>query len=269
MQRLQQAIEQKNTFMASLYLAEFFQPSLDITNHIQQVEYFIRGAFKVINKEGEVELKLKQLLDYFYGDLAFTSDENQLFSPNYNFLDKVIDYRTGIPITLSVLLCQVGRAVGLRMQEVAFPGHFLIRVEVTDQRYWYIDPLTGHRLEWQQLEHLYHVMTDEEPEALPHELLQPASCEETVIRMLHSIKASLINEGMLHQALSCSELLLQLSPDDPYERRDRGFLLHQLDCPQLALEDYHFFVEKCPSDPITELLKAHMNNIQVSEVVLH
>lgn len=269
MQRLQQAIEQKNTFMAGLYLAEYFQPSLDITAHIQQVEYFIRGAFKVVSQEQSNETKLVQLLNYFYQELAFTGDENQLFAPNYNFLDKVIDYRTGIPITLAILFCQLGRAVGLRTQEVAFPGHYLIRVEVQPQRYWFIEPLTGQRLDWQQLEQLYQAMTDEAPDALPHEMLQPTGCEETVIRMLHSIKASLINEGQLHEALTCSELLLKLSPDDPYERRDRGFLLHQLDCPQLALADYHYFIEKCPSDPLTELLKAHMNNIQLSDVVFH
>lgn len=269
MQQLHQAIEQQNSFMAGLFLAEQFQSEVDISSHILQVEEFIRGACNAVNQADDAEEKLQQLVQYFYTELAFSGDENQIFPPNYNFLDKVVDYRTGIPISLSILLCKIGNSVGLRMSEVAFPGHYLVRVEMGEDRYWFIDPLDGSRLEWGQLLTLYRKMSEEDAENVPNEVLQPCPCGETVVRLLHNMKGAYIDDGQLQEALSCSELLLELSPDDPYERRDRGFLLHQLDCPQLALADYHYFIKHCPTDPISELLKIHMNTLQASDIILH
>lgn len=255
--------------MAGLFLAEQFQRDVDISKHILQIEQFIQGACKAVTSVDGQEQKLHKLIHYFYTDLAFSGDKNQSFTPNYNFMDKVLDYRTGIPISLAVLFCQIGNSVGLRMSEVAFPGHYLVRAEIGEGRYWFINPLDGKRMDWQELLTLYQNMIDEEVENIPDELFNPGTCEETVVRMLHNIKAAYIKEGQLQEALNCTELLLELSPNDPYERRDRGFLLHQLDCPQLALADYDYFIKHCPGDPVTELLKVHMNTIQHTEIVLH
>ena len=120
MQQLHQAIEQQNTFMAGLFLAEQFQSYVDISKHILQVEHYIHGACEAVSDAEDVEQKLQRLIQYFYTELAFSGNENQSFTPNYNFLDKVVDYRTGIPISLAVLLCQIGNAVGLRMSAVSY-----------------------------------------------------------------------------------------------------------------------------------------------------
>ena len=95
------------------------------------------------------------------------------------------------------------------------------------------------------------------------------SCEETIVRCLHAIKEAFIQLQQLPDALTCSALLLELSPDDPYERRDRGFLLHQLDCLSLAFKDYDFFIRQCPRDPVAELLKTQMQAMPNPELVLH
>lgn len=256
--------------MAGLYLAEHFQSDIDIGRHIVQIEEFIHGASAVVQKGSSTESKVQQYLDYFYTELAFSGDENQAFSPNYNFVDKVVDYRTGIPMTLAVLLCQVGNAAGLRMREVAFPGHYLVRVEVAPERYWFIDPVDGKHLDWHQLLALYRNMTGhDEAENVPSEALTPVECENTVVRMLHNIKGAFINNKQYQEALECTELLLELCPDDPYERRDRGFLLHQLDCPHLALADYHYFIKHCPQDPITDLLKIQISTMGQCDMVWH
>jgi regulator of sirC expression with transglutaminase-like and TPR domain len=64
-------------------------------------------------------------------------------------------------------------------------------------------------------------------------------------------------------------LLLSLNPDDPLQRRDRGFLLHQLDCFKVAVDDYRYFVEQCPTDPAAQLLKIQLENITLTEPTFH
>ena len=105
---------------------------------------------------------------------------------------------------------------------------------------------------------------------MPEEALQEASCDETIVRLLHNLKASYINEKRYSDALTAVELLVNLCPNDPYERRDRGFLLHRLDCTQVAIADYQYFIRKCPKDPVTQLLQAQLQHLcEQVPVVFH
>jgi len=70
-------------------------------------------------------------------------------------------------------------------------------------------------------------------------------------------------------ALRTSEALLQFNPEDPYEIRDRGLIYAQLDCEHVALNDLSYFVEQCPEDPISEMIRAQINNIAHKHIVLH
>ena len=96
---------------------------------------------------------------------------------------------------------------------------------------------------------------------MPPEALLSASCEESVVRLLHNIKAAYIAAQDYQPALLAVELLIELCPDDPYERRDRGLLLHQLDCLQLAVADYQYFIRQCPKDPASPLLAAQVQQM--------
>ncbi|VTN09775.1 Uncharacterised protein [Raoultella terrigena] len=62
-------------------------------------------------------------------------------------------------------------------------------------------------------------------------------------------------------ALRASEALLQFNPEDPYEIRDRGLIYAQLECDHVALLDLNYFVEQCPEDPISEMIRAQINTI--------
>ncbi|EPK1896312.1 tetratricopeptide repeat protein [Klebsiella pneumoniae] len=66
-----------------------------------------------------------------------------------------------------------------------------------------------------------------------------------------------------------SEALLQFNPEDPYEIRDRGLIYAQLDCDHVALLDLSYFVEQCPEDPISEMIRAQINTISHKQITLH
>lgn len=269
MQQLQQAIEQQNSLMASLYVAEKLQTTMNIGRHILQFEQLIRGASHAVSGAPTMEQKLERFLHYFYTDLAFSSDAQRPLSANHYFLDKVLDYRTGTPENLAIVMCQIGNAIGLKLQEIAFPEQCLVRAQITQSRYCYIDLVRGTTLDWRRLLERYCSIVNEDAQSIPSDVLQPTSCEETIVRCLHSIKEAFIQLQQLPDALTCSALLLELSPDDPYERRDRGFLLHQLDCLPLAFQDYDFFIRQCPRDPVAELLKTQMQGMPNPELILH
>ena len=270
MLELQHAIKQHNLFKSALLISRCYKDDLDIAQPLIQMEQLINQCAKAVGDTQDKFAAFERLRNYFYQQLAFSGDSKNFFAARYNLLDEVLQYRTGIPVTLAIVFCQIGNAIGLKMQGVNFPGHFLVRFQVSDSKVLFIDPLNGDCLSWQQLEKSYFSVLGEQAEPeMPLEVLEPTGCEQTIMRLLQNLKASFINEQKYHFALSTIDILLSLCPDDPFEIRDRGFLLHQLDCPKVAAADYEFFVQRCPKDPSTEILRAQIQKLREKVVTQH
>lgn len=88
-------------------------------------------------------------------------------------------------------------------------------------------------------------------------------------KMLDALKSALMDEKQMELALHASEVLVQMDPEDPYEIRDRGLIFAQLECAHVALSDLTYFVEQCPEDPISEMIKIQIHSIEQKQIVLH
>nr|WP_268820410.1 tetratricopeptide repeat protein [Paraglaciecola sp. G1-23] len=258
--------------MACLQLAGLFQQSKFVPQDYQSLllawaskaKFFIKTPVRNLDS-------FRTFIRYFYVELAFSGDELGYFSSRYNLLNKVFEYRTGIPITLSIIFQQLAKQVGFDVCGVNFPGHFLLKCRFEEQATIYLDPLNGNILQRQDLERMYFsILTEIEDETMPEEALNEASCSETVISLLHNLKASYIKQKCYSKALDAVQLLVELCPNDPYERRDRGFLLYQLDCTQVAMTDYQYFIRQCPDDPSSQLLQAQLQQLaEQAPEILH
>lgn len=263
MEKLKQAIDEQDCLMASLQLANVFQQNACHTSKYQQkVENWIAQAKLFIGSDDNTVDSFQRLIQFFYLELAFSGEEKYYFNSQYSSLDYVLDYRTGIPVSLAIVFQSISKALGFEVYGVNFPGHFLLKCCFSQDKTIYIDPLSGKQLSRGDLESLYFSILHEiEDEKMPEEALLQASCDETIVRLLHNLKASYINEKNYPAALIAVEVLVNLCPNDPYERRDRGFLLHQLDCTQVAIADYQYFIRQCPKDPATQLLQAQLQQL--------
>lgn len=263
LQELKQRIANQECFKASLLLAQYFQSSNDsLALYEEQLAQWVNQAKSHLAMVSSKALKLEKLIQFFYLELAFSVDEKQYFAKQYSMLDKVMEFRTGIPISLAIIFRELAQQLEFDVHGVNFPGHFLLSIEVADQELIYLDPANGNTLTKTDIEQLYfNIIGEIEQEKMPPEALFAASCEEIVVRLLHNLKASFINNQQYSYALTAVNLLVHLCPNDPYERRDRGFLLHQLDCPQVAIADYQYFIQQCPKDPASVLLAAQVKQL--------
>src|ERR1700680_1722689 len=64
---------------------------------------------------------------YFAEHLGFNGDTDGYYDPSNNLLDQVIERRLGIPITLSIILMELGAPKAWQLEGVGFPGHFMVR----------------------------------------------------------------------------------------------------------------------------------------------
>jgi regulator of sirC expression with transglutaminase-like and TPR domain len=262
-QGLKQTIASQECFKASLLLAQYFQKEcLPVEHYQQRLEIWATQARSNLSLSQLDKNALNQFIHFFYVELAFSADENHYFVKQNSLMDKVMDFRTGIPMSLSIVFQALAEQLGFAIHGINFPGHFLLRADFSDSESIYLDPNNGNILSYADLEALYfRILGEIEQEKMPPEALLPASCEESIVRLLHNLKAAYINGQDFHLALVAVELLVELCPNDPYERRDRGFLLHQLDCMQVAIADYQYFLRQCPQDPASELLAAQVKHL--------
>jgi regulator of sirC expression with transglutaminase-like and TPR domain len=78
---------------------------------------------------------LRRLL---FRDLGFAGNADDYYDPRNSFLDDVLERRLGIPISLAVVMLEVGRRLGVPLAGVSMPGHFLVRDKVDPEVF--VDP---------------------------------------------------------------------------------------------------------------------------------
>jgi regulator of sirC expression with transglutaminase-like and TPR domain len=196
--------------------------------------------------EGDCDEVRRQLLQGFYQTLGFRGDWQDYFSSANCDLDQVLARRKGIPVSLGILLIQLGRKIGLDVEGICFPGHFLLSFAGLDGEV-YVDPFNGDELSRHRIELLLRGALGNLA-SLSDDHLQPSGQWEIIERLLNVSKGALLREERMTEALRCSELLLRMKPGDPLETRDRGFIYEQLDCPRFAADDFEYFIEQCPSN---------------------
>jgi regulator of sirC expression with transglutaminase-like and TPR domain len=119
---------------AALVIAARAQPALSIEHEMQRLDTLAADV-----RDGT----LTGLLRLLFRDLGYHGNQGDYYDPRNSFLNEVIERRTGIPITLSVLMIEVGRRAGVPLRGVGMPGHFLVR-DMVDQNL-FIDPFAGGR----------------------------------------------------------------------------------------------------------------------------
>ncbi|HEX8581075.1 MAG TPA: transglutaminase-like domain-containing protein [Acidimicrobiales bacterium] len=120
---------------AALLLAAHATPGLEVAAELARLDAIAAGC------PGPT---LDHLLPYLFEDLGFRGDRDTYEDPRNSFLNEVMARRRGIPISLSVLTMEVGRRIGVPVQGVGMPGHFLLRDRVDHEVF--VDPFHGGRL---------------------------------------------------------------------------------------------------------------------------
>ena len=89
--------------------------------------------------------QVARLNHLLFTECGFRGDDETYDDPRNSLLDQVLERRKGLPILLSVLTIEVGRRVGLALDGVAFPSHFLISPRHAEPRF-FLDPFHGGRI---------------------------------------------------------------------------------------------------------------------------
>ncbi|XHX80773.1 MAG: SirB1 family protein [Stenomitos frigidus ULC029] len=243
---VQQPDEQIHLERAALYYAQEEYPELDVEAYLNALETMAAAVKKQLPTEF-YPLKIIQTINrYLYDDLGFVGNTTAYYDPRNSFLNEVIDRRTGIPITLSLVYLAIARRVGLPMVGVNMPGHFLLRPDLEDVEIC-VDPFHRGEILFPQdcedrLAQVYG-----HPVALKPSFLQAVTTRQYLTRMLTNLKVTYIDRGRFSQALATVDRLLLLLPNAPLELRDRGILYYRLDRLTEAQQDLETYLALVPA----------------------
>ncbi len=146
-------------------------------------------------------------------------------------------------------------------------GNLLLVVEERGDSHL-LEPVSGQRCDQRQLDAMVRVSRGDWQRWTPS-LLQRPNEAEVLSRWLLELRALLIAHEQWDEALVVTSEQLRRQPDDLYARRDRGFVLDQLDCGELARLDFERFVKECPDDPSIPLLRQRLQELAGEQLVRH
>lgn len=232
---------------AALLVAMSRYPELDVAHYLGEIESMTEAVRVTVPVDAPPRDVLAAINDHLFGRLGYGPEVDQYYDPCNSYLNDVIDRRRGIPITLSVLYIQVARALGLEIDGISFPGHFLVKCQV-EQGVVVIDPYhRGVSLSLDELrERLRTTQNSEVSGDALVDLLESATPRDIVARMLRNLKAIYIKSKQAEDALTVIEWLVHLVPNIPQEIRDRGLVYEQLECFRAALADFDAYLRAVP-----------------------
>jgi regulator of sirC expression with transglutaminase-like and TPR domain len=233
---------------AALLIAGHGYPDLNVAAYLSRIEELAYMLNLRIDEDDSVPERISALNQFLFGDLGFAPNPEDYYDPRNSFLNEVLERRTGIPITLCVIYMELGRKIGLPLQGVSFPGHFLVKCAVPEGAI-VLDPYSGGiSLGLADLQkRLREVRGGEVSRAIVAELLVSASNKEIVVRLLRNLKAIYLRGHNLDRALPIVNWIVATMPEQIPELRDRGMIYRELECSRAALADFEEYLKRSPS----------------------
>jgi regulator of sirC expression with transglutaminase-like and TPR domain len=251
---------------AALALAGEFQPGLDPAASCAELERLAREAGAHVPAAAPLVERVERLTRFLRDEAGFRGDEERYDDPRNSFLNHVLARRTGLPITLAIVWAEVGARLGLTLQGVSFPGHFLLRT--AGEPPLVLDAFHGIRLDERACAARLRQVLGEDARFGP-ERLAPATPSEVVVRMLGNLKQSWAVRAEWVHALECVERILLVTPAAPGELRDRGLLWEQLECFGSALGDLERFLALAPGAPEAGAIRARVEALRSRAAAIH
>jgi regulator of sirC expression with transglutaminase-like and TPR domain len=246
---------------AALLVAREEYPQLPVERYLGLLDQFAEEVQDRLGGETAAPVILQELRATLYERNRFRGNREAYYDPRNSFLSDVLDRRLGIPLTLGIVVLEVGWRLGLPLEGVNFPGHFLVR-HVGEGMNLLLDPFDGGRLRFEDeaqglLDRVYGGMVK-----VREDFLRPASRRDMLVRLLTNLKGVYVNVHDHRRALAAVERILVLHPTAPAEIRDRGTLLARMGRNEEALEQLEWYLGYAPEASDAERIRALVDELR-------
>ena len=249
---LQAKDENADLFRAALLVAKLDSDEVDASLYQRELDHMVREIKSSLAENADEKTKLAAVNKYLFSERGFHGSRGDYYNRSNSYLNEVIDDREGLPITLSVLYLELARRLGLKVEGVGLPGHFVVRFVPSKGNSQLLDPFDGCReVTLVEARKRVEVATGQ---PFQEEHLSPVSKKAIVVRMLHNLMGIAREEGDSKAVLRYLDTILAVAPESAQERFMRAAMLFQMGNPKRAAEDAHWLRDHRPAGiPIEKL----------------
>lgn len=242
---------------ALLFAKEIEYPNLDIGKYLGKIDLMAVEIKKRIPHQTAPYSLIDEINKHLFIEEGFSGNVDNYYDQRNSFLNDVLDRKTGIPITLSVLYIDVAAKAGLSILGVGFPSHFIVKYPGLGEEIL-IDPFNKGKILsesdcQEMLDRIYGGGIK-----LKSDLLQSPTRKQILARMLHNLKNIYINFKDFLKALSVVDMLLVINPYDTSQLRDRGLIYYKLECFVQALYDLETYLRYAPKAEDTGAIRSYI-----------
>ena len=231
-------------------------PDLQVEEYIEKIKQIGLSIKESIGDVKNPTYLISMLNEHLFENLGFGGDDNDYFNPKNNFLNEVIDKKSGLPITISILYVEIAKFIGLDLKIVGFPSHILVKYNEE----MILDPFYDGRLV--DIDDLQEILDENFAGQLEFqpEFLDEITSEQILLRMTRNLKNSYVQSFVYDKALRCVNMVLAVEPESAEDIRDKGILEERLQNSETALKYLNKYLEINPNaedvDFILELIRS-------------
>lgn len=234
-----------NLGRAALALARIEYPSLDEDLYVARLQEFAGQLKPKLPPGGGSTEVVAAMSRHLFEELGFCGNERDYFDPRNSFLNDVIDRRTGIPITLSVVYLEVARHLDLPYFGIGMPGHFLVKYDDGKRRV-FVDPFNGGRTLRRNQCQKWLRETLGRRIVLRERDFAAVDARYIIRRMLNNLRDIYLNSRRYRKGLEVLEAMQVMNPESTEDTKQRAWLHYELGQRKQALAELENYLELCP-----------------------
>ncbi|NEP84014.1 MAG: tetratricopeptide repeat protein [Okeania sp. SIO3B3] len=250
-----------NLAYAALLMSQRLTQNFNTTLYLTLLDDIVRPLRRIVEAaDHDVDI-VKHLNNYLFHELKFVGNTQQYYHPHNSFLNKVIDLRTGIPISLSLIYLELGWRLNLPVWGVGLPGHFIVAYGPQESPI-YIDVFNRGELLTEDECMALARTTNISRAAFRAEFLKPVTKRAMLFRMLLNLKQIYVSNEDWESAYRAVDMMLVVRPKEIGELRDRGLIAYRLNHLQAAIFDIQRYLFLAPQVPEEEWLNQHLEMME-------
>jgi regulator of sirC expression with transglutaminase-like and TPR domain len=238
-------------------------PDLDVKDILDKIDAM--GRELILATKESMPLRPTQIIEkinsYLFKEKKFKANLQDYYNPMNSYVNVVLEQKSGIPITLSLIYIRVAHILKFKLYAVNFPAHFLVKhILEGENSEIIIDPFNeGRIMDDYTLKELLDQFYPSQNIPLTRAYVAKATSAQVMIRMLNNLKGSYYESQDIDKAEIANEMITAIEPHNLDAVRDKGMILLKRKNPLEALEMLNMYLELDPevedADTVLDIIR--------------
>lgn len=228
----------------ALLIAKLDNPDVDVDAYVERVSQMAGEIKQRIEDGASGTMQRDALHQFLFQENGFHGGRTEYYHPANSHLDRVIDDREGLPISLSILYMELGRRIGMDVKGIGLPGHFVVRHDVDEHTHQLIDvfergqPISDSEANRMVMQFTGRPISDGD--------LREQNVAEILTRLVNNLMGIAQGKADLEAIHRYCEALVAIEPDSPQSRIMRSQARAMTRRNAGAIEDLDWLIERTP-----------------------